>query len=92
MPHCQALTRWLAQAFEEFTQRLEDNLNKTPHYAAILDKCYRELMILGFISLTVVFANVRGKTMPVSGTPCSCLLTFACAAGVSLGGQTGRNS
>eukprot|EP01047_Picozoa_sp_COSAG01_P140193 COSAG01_NODE_71074_length_257_cov_0.575949_1_plen_49_part_01 len=26
---------------------------------AVLDKVYRELMILGFISLGVVFANVR---------------------------------
>lgn len=45
--------------FEDLIQRLERRLESLEHYMAVLDKVYRELMILGFISLGVVFANVR---------------------------------
>ena len=44
------------QLFEYCCEVLEHRFKNT-HYLAILDKCYRELTILGFISLGVVFSN-----------------------------------
>lgn len=48
---------YVPQAFEHCCELLEHKLNALEHYAQILDKCYRELTILGFISLCVVFSN-----------------------------------
>ena len=47
----------VSQGFEYCCEWLEHRLNTREHYAMILDKCYRELTILGFISLCVVFSN-----------------------------------
>jgi hypothetical protein len=43
--------------FEEGTNRLEANNIDNPHYLQMLSKVYREMMILGFISLAVVLSN-----------------------------------
>lgn len=43
--------------FEEGTQRLERAFAHAPHYTDMIQKVWRELMILGFISLMVVLAN-----------------------------------
>lgn len=45
------------QVFEHCCEWLEHKLQVLEHYEKILDKCYRELTILGFISLCVVFSN-----------------------------------
>lgn len=41
-------------SFERATKRLEDHLADSPHQMRCLKKIYRELMIMGFISFTIV--------------------------------------
>ena len=43
--------------WEELTQRLEEHLSEQVHFLQMLSKVYREMMILGFISLSVVLSN-----------------------------------
>jgi hypothetical protein len=43
--------------WEELTQLLEERLAEDIHFLQMLSKVYREMMILGFISLAVVLSN-----------------------------------
>lgn len=43
--------------FEALIDRLEEAFEHAPHYTDMIQKVWRELMILGFISLMVVMAN-----------------------------------
>ena len=43
--------------WEDLTDRLEEHVEDNEHYYAMVTKVYRELMILGFISFSVVLSN-----------------------------------
>ena len=43
--------------WEELTQMLEEYLANDIHFLQMISKVYREMMILGFISLAVVLSN-----------------------------------
>lgn len=43
--------------WEEITERLEHGVHDLPHYMSILEKIYRELTMLGFVSLFIVLGK-----------------------------------
>jgi hypothetical protein len=43
--------------WEEFTEQLESRLSGDEHYAQMLAKVYRELIVAGFISLLLLVVN-----------------------------------
>ena len=62
--------------WEELTQMLEEHLANDIHFLQMISKVYREMMILGFISLAVVLSNefhlIKGLFHPPGFTCFTC--------------------